>query len=107
MRPALFARFQALVVPSIWENSPYVYFEGMAAGLLCIGSATGEMKAVAHITGGPSVRPGDMDEWVLALQAATTQSSQDILLAQYAYLRTRRQNTLKRLVAYYAEVAVS
>ena len=45
--------------PSLWENSPYVYFEGMAAGLPCIGSATGEMKAVAAATGALSPLPGD------------------------------------------------
>ncbi|HKP96789.1 MAG TPA: glycosyltransferase family 4 protein [Fibrobacteria bacterium] len=89
-RPALFRRFTALVAPSLWENSPYVYFEGMAAGLPCIGSATGEMKAVAAATGALSPAPGDEESWLDALRAHCSGAGRDALPAQAAYLRERR-----------------
>jgi glycosyltransferase involved in cell wall biosynthesis len=89
-RPALFRRFSALVAPSLWENSPYVYFEGMAAGLACIGSATGEMKAVAEITGALSPNPGDEEDWLNALRAHCSGAAKAALPAQAAYLLERR-----------------
>ncbi|MDB5047667.1 MAG: family 2 glycosyl transferase [Fibrobacteres bacterium] len=89
-RPALFRRFTALVAPSLWENSPYVYFEGMAAGLACIGSATGEMRAVAEITGALSPGPGDEEDWLNALRAHCSGAARTALAAQAAYLLERR-----------------
>jgi glycosyltransferase involved in cell wall biosynthesis len=98
-RAALFARHTALVVPSLWENSPYVYFEGMAAGLLCIGSATGEMKAVARATGAPSPAPGDLDAWIGSLRAHCEGKDADVPAAQKAYLASRRAGATAGLMA--------
>lgn len=98
-RAALFARHTALVVPSLWENSPYVYFEGMAAGLVCIGSATGEMKAVARATGAPSPAPGNPDDWVASLRAHCEGKDSDVPAAQKAYLASRRAGAAAGLMA--------
>ncbi len=104
MRPMLFARFQILVVPSLWENSPYVYFEGMAAGLLCVGTSTGEMKAVVQVTGNPTVQIGSLDDWVRTLEAVTTRSHPEVVIAQNEYLCSRREDTLNRLIDNYLEM---
>jgi glycosyltransferase involved in cell wall biosynthesis len=98
-RPELFKRFTTLVAPSLWENSPYVYFEGMAAGLHCIGSATGEMKAVAAITGALSPRPGDEGDWLEALRAHCDGAGRETLEAQRKYLRERSAAVPGKLVA--------
>jgi glycosyltransferase involved in cell wall biosynthesis len=98
-RPALLRRFTTLVAPSLWENSPYVYFEGMAAGLHCIGSATGEMKAVAAITGALSPRPGDEEDWLNALRAHCDGAGREALDAQRRYLRDRGATVPGMLVA--------
>lgn len=90
-RAALFRRFSALVAPSLWENSPYVYFEGMAAGLACIGTATGEMKAAAEATGALSPGPGDEDALLAALRAHCAGAARAALPAQAAYLRDGRE----------------
>jgi phosphatidylinositol alpha-mannosyltransferase len=98
-RPALLARFTALAAPSLWENSPYVYFEGMAAGLSCIGSATGEMKEAARATGALSPRPGDEDDWLRALRAHCDGLDARVPAAQAAYLAERRSGIPARLLA--------
>jgi glycosyltransferase involved in cell wall biosynthesis len=98
-RAGLFGRHTALVVPSLWENSPYVYFEGMAAGLACIGSATGEMKAVALATGAPSPLPGDEEAWAAALLAHCDGKDADVPAAQKAYLASRRAGAAAGLLA--------
>jgi glycosyltransferase involved in cell wall biosynthesis len=97
--PELFSRHTALAVPSLWENSPYVYFEGMAAGLACIGSATGEMKAVARATGALSPLPGDEASWVEALRAHCDLRDADVSAAQRAYLASRRAGAAAGLLA--------
>ena len=89
-RAALFRRFTALAAPSLWENSPYVYFEGMAAGLPCIGSATGEMKAVAAETGALSPLPGDESDWLRALRAHCAGADRYLPARQKEYLGKRR-----------------
>jgi glycosyltransferase involved in cell wall biosynthesis len=98
-RAALFGRHTALVVPSLWENSPYVYFEGMAAGLACIGSATGEMKAVARATGALSPRPGNEEDWAGALLAHCDGKDGDLHISQKAYLASRRAGAAEGLLA--------
>ena len=89
-RAVLFRRFSALAAPSLWENSPYVYFEGMAAGLPCIGSATGEMKEVAAATGALSPLPGDEQDWLRALRTHCAGVDRHLPARQSEYLRDRR-----------------
>ena len=108
--PALFARHDALAVPSLWENSPYVYFEGMAAGILCIGSATGEMREAASACGGILAAPGDPEDWTRALaEAAAACRDPDrrrtLASAQHAYLEDRRSGIPDRMLACYRELA--
>lgn len=98
-RSALFARFSALCVPSLWENSPYVYFEGMAAGLPCIGSATGEMKAVARETGAASPAPGDEDAWLAALEAHCQGRDAALPERQAAWIAARAESARTGLIA--------
>ncbi|MEO7426824.1 MAG: glycosyltransferase family 4 protein [Fibrobacteria bacterium] len=104
-RADLFLRHHALVTPSLFENSPYVYFEGMAAGLACIGSATGEMKAVAAITGALSPRPGDEESWLEALRAHCAGASEQALGKQAAYLSDRRAGIAAQSIAAWRKAA--
>lgn len=98
-RAGLFKEYSVLVAPSLWENSPYVYFEGMAAGLPCIGTATGEMKAVAATTGAPSPEPGDEGGLLAAMRACCGRDGRAVIPAQWAYLRERRSSIPERLRA--------
>lgn len=105
-RAALLGRFRVLAVPSLWENSPYVYFEGLSAGLLCVGSATGEMKAAAEVTGGLLARPGDEKDWLRALRRAVGGDfGGEAREAQRRYLETRRPDVLARTLDYYRGAA--
>jgi glycosyltransferase involved in cell wall biosynthesis len=104
-KAALFDRHTALVVPSLWENSPYVYFEGMAAGLACIGSATGEMKAVARETGAPNPPPGDEARWAEALEAHCDGKDAGLADAQRACLATRRRAAEAAVLSSWREAA--
>jgi glycosyltransferase involved in cell wall biosynthesis len=106
-RPALFSRFTALAAPSLWENSPYVYFEAMTAGLSCLGSATGEMKAVAAVTGGLTAKPGDEDDWLRILRAHCEGADASVPEAQWAYLAEQRASVPGRLLAAWSEAAGS
>jgi len=90
-RPALFRRFTCLIVPSLWENSPYTYFEGMASGLHCIGSDCGEMRAAAQATGGLLARPGDEEDWLRIMRAHCLGAGRDALAAQASFLSGRRK----------------
>jgi glycosyltransferase involved in cell wall biosynthesis len=108
-RDALLARFQVLAVPSLWENSPYVYFEGMAAGLLCVGSATGEMKEAAEATGGLLAQPGEPGEWTKVLGGAVALARDPERLAaaraaQTAYLDERRADIPGRMLDLYRKL---
>jgi glycosyltransferase involved in cell wall biosynthesis len=104
-RAALLARFDVLAVPSLWENSPYVYFEGMAAELLCVGTATGEMREAAYVTGGLLAAPGDEEDLAEALRKACTWPDRGGLIgAQNEYLRERAQEIPGRLVAHYRRI---
>jgi glycosyltransferase involved in cell wall biosynthesis len=107
---ALMARFDVLAVPSLWENSPYVYFEGMASGLLCVGSATGEMKEAAAAFGGLLAPPGEPEAWTEALREAAAvcrdRSRRSALIgAQSAYLDARRADIPPRMLSLYREAA--
>jgi glycosyltransferase involved in cell wall biosynthesis len=104
-RPALFRRFTALAAPSLWENSPYVYFEAMAAGLPCLGSATGEMKAVAAVTGALTAKPGDEEDWLRILRAHCDGVDAGVPDAQTAYLRDQQASIPGRLLAAWAAAA--
>jgi len=108
-RDALFSRFDILAMPSLWENSPYAYFEGMAAGLLCLGSRTGEMKEAAAAFGGLSAAPGDEEDWLKALRSAhalwlDAAAREGLLTAQQAYLRERRDAIPGQMMDYYKRV---
>jgi glycosyltransferase involved in cell wall biosynthesis len=104
-RPALFKRFTALAAPSLWENSPYVYFEAMCAGLPCLGSATGEMKAVAAATGALTARPGDEADWLRILRAHCDGADAAVPEAQAAYLAGQRAPISRRLLAAWTAAA--
>lgn len=109
-RDGLLAGFDVLAVPSLWENSPYVYFEGMAAGLVCVGSETGEMKEVAEATDGPSATPGDPEDWMRALAQAVRacrdpESRAALVAAQSAYLDARRDGIPGKMLELWASLA--
>lgn len=111
-RDDLLSRCDVLAVPSLWENSPYVYFEGMAAGLLCVGSATGEMKAAVEETDGLLGRPGDPEDWTRTLAEAAAVWRDPArraasLAAQDAYLETRRREVPGRLLAFWRALAAA
>lgn len=100
----LFNRFEFLIVPSLWENSPYVYFEGMAAGLICIGSATGQMKVVAQATGAPLVNPGVEKEWEEQFAKLENLNRQPIIESQFNYLSEQQGKIPTATENYFLEI---
>ena len=67
--PALLARHDVLVLPSLWpENSPLIVREATACGLSIIGSTVGGTRELAPDAN--LVTPGDTDGLLAALQAA-------------------------------------
>jgi glycosyltransferase involved in cell wall biosynthesis len=105
--PSLLTHYQVLLVPSLWENSPYVYFEAMAAGLICIGTATGEMKATARITGAPTVRPGHERDWLAALRSVFNTDGEMLLAEQAKYLSSHKDEIPRLQLEFYRQVAAS
>lgn len=108
---ALLSRFDILAVPSLWENSPYVYFEGMAAGLVCVGSATGEMQEVSRETGDLLATPGEPEAWKHALREAAAIARDPLRLAQARksqgdYLEARRADIPLRMADLYRKITV-
>ena len=55
----LFKQHSFCVIPSLWENSPYSFFEAFAAGIYCIGADTGEMGLVLNQIKGSVFTPGN------------------------------------------------
>lgn len=98
-RSAILQQFDFLIVPSLWENSPYVYFEGMAAGLICIGSNTGEMKKIAHLTHAPIFSPGNEVNLLEILEQTDSLNREQILESQFQYLH----DVQKKLPAQFLE----
>jgi len=47
------------IIPSLWENSPYVFFESVKSGLYTLGSDTGEMGRFLKHINGAVFTPGD------------------------------------------------
>ena len=84
----LLREFTCLVVPSRWENSPYVFWEGMAAGIPCLGSDTGEMKRARTRIGFPRVTPDDAASLAEALSAliASPELRRETVARQNTYL---------------------
>ncbi len=85
---SLLREFTMLAVPSRWENCPYVFWEGMAAGLACLGTDTGEMRRARGITQAPVVKPGDAESLAQGLRALLQDPSQRaaLIARQEAYL---------------------
>ncbi len=104
-RDNLLSGFNVLVAPSLWENSPYVYFEGMAAGLLCLGSSTGEMKAVSKITNGPSALPGDENDWLRAMREVVNGEHWNAVAKQTTYLESKREDIPIQLMSFFRAIA--
>lgn len=109
-RDALLGRFDILAVPSLWENSPYTFFEGAAAGLVCAGSATGEMKEALQAIDGLIAVPGDPEDWTRVLaEAASICRDPDrkaaLIASQTRYLDARRGDIPGRMLEFYREVA--
>ncbi len=67
---ALLQSHAFLVAPSLWENSPYVFFEAIASGRIALGSVTGEMGAVLEECRSPRALPGSVDSLLAAMRQA-------------------------------------
>lgn len=87
--PALMARADWMVMPSIWwENAPLVLLEARTAGLPVICSGIGGMaEMVRHGVTGIHVPPGDPDALARAMQDAAGDSAVHARMS--AVLRTR------------------
>ncbi|NET23751.1 MAG: glycosyltransferase family 4 protein [Okeania sp. SIO1H5] len=76
--------FNFLVIPSLWENSPYVFFEALRAKRVCITSDCGEMGKVQRELNGFISPPGNAD-------ALMTQMKKGIELGEAALQLIRKQ----------------
>lgn len=64
----LYASASILLVPSLWENAPYVFSEAMAHGLIVLGTRTGEMIPAQEASHGILPQAGSVEAWHAALQ---------------------------------------
>ena len=77
----------------------------MAAGLLCLGSSTGEMKAVAKITNGPSALPGDENDWLRAMREVVNGEHWNAVAKQTTYLESKREDIPIQLMSFFRAIA--
>jgi glycosyltransferase involved in cell wall biosynthesis len=75
--PALLARADSFVLPSVNENCPLALIEAMGAGLACVGSAIGGVPELLGDGSGLLVPPGDPE----ALAGAMAMLADDKALA--------------------------
>ncbi len=71
-----------LVTPSLWENSPYVFFEAISAGRVSIGTLTGEMGSILEECDSPRATPGNI--------ASLTTAMETVLSPQFGYAEHSR-----------------
>jgi glycosyltransferase involved in cell wall biosynthesis len=96
-----------LVIPSLWENCPNVFFEGLAAGCLCLVAKTGIMATVSDTLMLPSFTPNDS----LALQRELAKVSNPLypyaekIQQQQDYLCRENPKNEERIVYYYQELS--
>lgn len=64
----LYSNSSIVVVPSLWENAPYVFQEAMTYGNIALGSMTGEMQDIQSTTHKISAMPGNQESWLFALK---------------------------------------
>jgi glycosyltransferase involved in cell wall biosynthesis len=102
-KAALFLSVDAIVVPSLWENCPYVFFEAMAHGRPVLGSLTGEMGAAARSEGWDAPTPGNVRAWSQSLVrlAHDLEYRQRLLHKQQHYFNRLHQDALPRLLENY------
>jgi glycogen synthase len=75
--PALLARADSFVLPSVNENCPLALIEAMGAGLACVGSGIGGVPELLGDGSGLLVPPGDPE----ALAGAMAMLADDEALA--------------------------
>ncbi len=99
----LFSRFSVLLIPSLWENAPYVFYEALAHGILALGSATGDMGAAQKQTHQLNPQGGSPENWTAALlklweyrHLAVTWREKQI-----AWIRGRRKTTENDMIKYW------
>lgn len=99
----LFSRFSVLLIPSLWENAPYVFYEALANGVLALGSATGDMGAAQRQTHGFLPKGGSIDSWTQAL--LNLWESRYLAVTwrekQFAWIRERRKKACEDLIEYW------
>lgn len=62
-KAVLFARFDAILIPSRWENAPYVFYEALCHGVIALGSWTGDMGLAQKSTHDIQVEGGSAPSW--------------------------------------------
>ncbi|MCP4647363.1 MAG: glycosyltransferase [bacterium] len=99
----LFLQSYYCVIPSLWENSPYAFFETLSAGLYCIGAATGEMKEVLSQIQGSTFTPGRWEslEQELLQVITNTENYWSVLKRQLTFLDEKKITYPENLTAYY------
>jgi glycosyltransferase involved in cell wall biosynthesis len=101
----LYAASRVLVVPSLWENAPYVVSEAMAHGLLVLGSRTGDMIPAQEATHGLAPEPGSVSSWREALKTLWERRAESSvwIKKQEQWLLQRRTEAIARTLRHWRE----
>jgi glycosyltransferase involved in cell wall biosynthesis len=104
-KAGLYAASRILLVPSLWENTPYVFSEAMAQGLIVMGSRTGDMIATQESTHGLAPEPGSVSSWCEALKALWQRRDESPLwlLKQDQWLQRRRLESIRQTLQHWRE----
>jgi glycosyltransferase involved in cell wall biosynthesis len=96
----LFKNISFLLVPSLWENAPYLFQEAMACGVIALGSSTGEMKEIQNQTHQILPVPGNLDSWIAGLSEIWHRRQQMLRWRnlQWNWLEKRNHEATKLLV---------
>jgi glycosyltransferase involved in cell wall biosynthesis len=88
--PALLARADSFVLPSVNENCPLALIEAMGAGLACVGSGVGGVPELLGDGSGLLVAPGDPEALAGAMAMLADDEALAPALGQAAAATARR-----------------
>jgi glycosyltransferase involved in cell wall biosynthesis len=102
----LFSRFSVLLVPSLWENAPYVFYEAMVHGVIALGSDTGDMAIAQKETHGFLPAGGSIPQWNHALVQLweNREAAPSWRNKQWAWINKRREEAQIKFPEYWSSL---
>ncbi|MBF0432065.1 MAG: glycosyltransferase family 4 protein [Fibrobacteria bacterium] len=99
----LFKSHSCCIIPSMWENSPYGFFEAFCAGLICIGAKTGEMGAILPKIDGLYFEAGNTGALFDAMLQYIKQPGlfSEVTKRQLLFLKNHKESSVQSILGYY------